>query len=138
MQVQHTLEQLATAQIVAGGAPLADVPGTLHNLHVAHALGQLAQEHWGDDDRCTGYVAYVRLTPEQLLLVAQHDVRLFQIEDNTPGAPVLFLMEQLNLAGRPALQRRMRALSALPGVEVLAGWRGTRLRCHRVSKHGLQ
>ena len=126
---------LAAWELAEAGAPADDMSGTQHNLAVAQALGQLRIDH--DGERCTGFVAFIRLSPAQLLNVVRRQVRLFSVEDNTPGGAVCFLMEQVNVAGRAALQQRMRWLSAQPGVEVLAGWRGARLRCHRV-RYGIQ
>lgn len=107
----------------------ADLPIVMGNLDVAQALGQL---HLDFEDRyCTGFVGWIRLTPEQLLYVAREKIRVFEATHDVPNAPVCFLMEQM--ATKPGqLQQRMRWLSALPGVEILAGWRGQRLRVHRV------
>lgn len=122
---------LAVAEILAGGAPMEDFAGVAYNLASAESLGQLWREYRADGE-CCGFVAFVRLTPAQLETVLAQRVRLFDAESNQPGGPVLFLTEQLNLAGRRALLERMRRLSALPGVRLLAGWRGDRLRLHRV------
>lgn len=101
------------------------------NLAAARALGQLHLDI--ESDRCTGYVAWIRLTLPQLLEVTRSRRMIFTAADDTPHAPVLFIMEQMNHAPG-VLRRRQRWLAALPGVEVLAGWRHWRLRLHRVRR----
>ena len=122
--------ELALWQLEKMGTDVrADLPVVIHNIVTAESLGQLHLDM--EDGRCTGVVGWVRLTMENLATVAQHGVRGFWPADDTPHAPVCFLVEQLNT--QPGqLQQRMRWLAALPGVEILAGWRGDRLRVHRV------
>lgn len=128
-----SVEKLADWQLSAMGATpdelIAERAVVAHNLGVARELGQLHLDI--ADGRCTGYVGWVRLTPAALLRVARTNQRFFTAMDDTPNAPVLFLVEQMNVH-KGALLHRMRALSALPDVEVLAGWRGERLHVHRV------
>lgn len=134
MNAAPSVAVLALAELRMMGAPVEDFPATARNIAVAEALGQLRRDY-DAEGRCTGFLAWMRLSLPQLVAVAENEVRIFGIEDNTPGAPVCFWLEQMNVAGTTAMHRRMRALSALPGVEVIAGWRGDRLRCHRV-RHG--
>jgi hypothetical protein len=124
--------QLALWQLRAMGDTAvvrAGLPVVVNNLVVAESLGQLRLDM--DEQVCTGFVAWVRLTAEQLRLVARHHVLAFTGSDDTPHGEVLFVIEQMNT--QPGqLGRRMRYCAALPGVKILAGWRGGRLRTHRV------
>lgn len=131
LTIMAPLTLLAQTELAACGGTPNELAGVLHNLTTGLSLGQLHQDVIADE--LVGFVAWIRLSMAQLFLVAHRGVRLFNPADDTPGAPVCLLMEQwIKHRGSGLMLRRARMLGALPGVEVLAGWRGARLRVHRV------
>ena len=129
------VEALARAELQGMGATLCDLPGTMQNLEVAAALGQLHQ-FYDTEGRHAGFMAWLRMTPERLMGVIARQQRVFTLLDDTPAAAICFIVEQMNTMGFREMQRRMRTLSAIPGVEVLAGWRGGRLRAYMTRAYG--
>lgn len=128
-----SLAGLALAEVQAQGGSPDDCTSALWNIMVGESLGQLKLDVAGDT--CTGFTAWIRLTFEQLLEVCKRNIRVFRPEDNSPYAPVLFVMEQMNLGPARRLFERRHFLAAEPGVQMLCGWRANKmlkLRVHQV------
>lgn len=138
-QEAYPVAVLAEAERAASCAPTGELSGMIENLRAAEHHGQLVRFLTPEGD-CIGFIAWLRMTPKRLLEVSRSGQRGFTADDHTAGAPVAFIVEQLNLLPDPhELLRRFHFIAQLPGVEILAGWRGQRLRVQKVrTRNGIR
>jgi hypothetical protein len=103
------------------------------NLYTARELGTLWVDAVGPN--VTGHVGFIRVSRRALEEIEQQGRRVFFTQDHDPDGNVCLLIEQMTVLGLRAIRARLRRLSALPGVEYVAGWRGHKMHLHPTRRH---